>query len=60
MGTLTPQLSTVTSEEYKIWKAETLAKQMCQIEPSQKTGLWTEKKVSLNFNNFLVGQFWGK
>ena len=45
MGTLTPQLSSVTSDEYRLWKAETLSKQNGQIEPSQKTGLWTAKKV---------------
>ena len=44
MKTLTPQLSQVTSDEYKLWKAETLAKQVGQIEPSQKTGVWHQHK----------------
>lgn len=54
MGTLTPQLSSVTSDEYRLWKAETLAKQNGQIEPSQKTGLWTGKRVCLKFECNLI------
>ena len=52
MTTLTPQLSQVTSDEYKLWKAETLAKQVGQIEPAQKTGVWHQHKhISSSLDN---------
>ena len=45
MQNLTPTLSTVNSEEYKVWKSETLAKQSCQLEPVQTTGIWHRSQV---------------
>ena len=45
MYSLTPKLSTINSEEYKIWKSETLAKQTYQLEPVQTTGIWHHSKV---------------
>ena len=45
MCSLTPRLSTVNSEDYKIWKSETLAKQSYQLEPVQTTGIWNRSMV---------------
>ena len=41
MCTLAPRLSTINSEDYKVWKSETLAKQSYQLEPVQTTGIWS-------------------
>ena len=45
MYSLTPKLCAINSEEYKIWKSETLAKQSYQVEPAQNTGIWHRNKV---------------
>ena len=45
MCSLTSRLSTVNSEDYKVWKSETLAKQSYQLEPAQTTGIWNQSMV---------------
>ena len=45
MCSLTSRLSTVNSEDYKVWKSETLAKQSYQLEPTQTTGIWNRSMV---------------
>ena len=45
MCSLAPRLSTVNSEDYKVWKSETLAKQSYQLEPLQTTGIWNRSML---------------
>ena len=45
MCALAPRLSTINSEDYKVWKSETLAKQSYQLEPAQTTGIWSRGRA---------------